>query len=189
MITLEQIDRRMRVHRPQPADMTGRAQAAVALVFVPGSGAGPELLLIRRAEVDGDPWSGQMGLPGGRREDADADLVATARRETQEETGIALDGDALVGVLDDLAPMSPVLPPIVVRPFVFVLPAVPRIVMSREVAGYVWEPLPSIVDSAAETEIVIMGVRRTMPAFQLGENTVWGMTHRIINNFIDITST
>jgi 8-oxo-dGTP pyrophosphatase MutT (NUDIX family) len=57
------------------------AQAAVALVCVPDPDA---ILLIRRSERAGDPWSGQMGLPGGRRDSSDRDLLATAVRETEE---------------------------------------------------------------------------------------------------------
>src|SRR5512138_157863 len=61
--------------------------AAVAVVLVPSPDA---VLLIRRAERPGDPWSGHMALPGGRRESGDADLVATAIREAAEELGLAL---------------------------------------------------------------------------------------------------
>jgi 8-oxo-dGTP pyrophosphatase MutT (NUDIX family) len=186
MVTLDHLHSRLGAHRATPADMTGRIQAAVALVLAPG-GSGIELLLIRRAEVDGDPWSGQMGLPGGRREDQDADLLATACRETAEETGIEIGSAELIGVLDDIAPTTPILPPIAVRPFVFSLPVTPRVRPSREVADFVWEPLSDIVRSEGETEVTILGAPQIRPAFVLGSNAVWGMTHRILNNLIDIT--
>jgi 8-oxo-dGTP pyrophosphatase MutT (NUDIX family) len=189
MVTLDHLQVRLSQHHAKPADMTGRAQAAVALVLAPGGQAGPELLLIRRAEVDGDPWSGQMGLPGGRREDQDADLVETACRETEEETGIELHSTRLIGVLDDIAPTTPILPPIAVRPFVFALSNMPAVTPSREVASYVWEPVVHILRSAGETEVEILGVLQTRPAFVLGPNAVWGMTHRILSNFIDIATT
>jgi 8-oxo-dGTP pyrophosphatase MutT (NUDIX family) len=187
MVTLDHLQARLAAHHATPADMTGRTQAAVALVLAPGSSAGLELLLIRRAEVDGDPWSGQMGLPGGRREDQDANLLATACRETAEETGIDIGSDGLIGVLDDIAPTTPILPPIAVRPFVFALPDTPMVRPSREVADFVWEPLGNIVRSEGQTEVVILGAPQIRPAFVLGPNAVWGMTHRILNNFIDIT--
>ena len=45
--------------------------------------ASSEILLMRRAQREGDRWSGQIGLPGGHAEDFDEDLVATARRESR----------------------------------------------------------------------------------------------------------
>ncbi|MEP6687797.1 MAG: NUDIX domain-containing protein, partial [Gemmatimonadales bacterium] len=89
------------------------------MVLVPSPDA---VLLIRRADRAGDPWSGHMALPGGRREETDPDLVATAVRETFEEVGLSLAPADLLGSLDDVVPRTPVLPPIAVRPYVFALP-------------------------------------------------------------------
>ena len=59
--------------------------AAVAIILTPQPDS---ILLIRRADRSGDPWSGHMALPGGRREAGDSDLAGTAIRETVEEVGI-----------------------------------------------------------------------------------------------------
>src|ERR1700730_2912049 len=64
-------------------------EAAVAIVVA----REPEesILLIRRAEREGDSWAGHWSLPGGRREAEDPDLLHTALRELEEECGIRLD--------------------------------------------------------------------------------------------------
>ena len=64
-------------HAPLRVSGGGR-RAAVALVFRDGVQGGLELLFIRRAEHEKDPWSGHMGFPGGRQEPGDPDLAATA---------------------------------------------------------------------------------------------------------------
>src|SRR5215218_7778746 len=97
-------------------------QAAVALALREALNGELELLLIKRADYAGDPWSGQVALPGGRHEPGDPTLEATAVRETFEETGVDLAAHgAPLGTLDEIYPRTPVLPPIVVRPHVFAI--------------------------------------------------------------------
>ena len=186
-LTLSQVSGRLRGRAPVQADMDGRIEAAVALVLAADADRGLDLLLIKRAEAEGDPWSGQMGLPGGRRESRDPDLLATAIRETAEETGIHLSEQELLGVLDDLAPTTPVLPPVAVRPFVFGLPKRAVVHPSREVADSAWISIGELRQGADETTVVVRGRELRVPAYFVGRDVVWGMTLRILNNFFDLT--
>ena len=157
--------------------------AAVAVVLVPEPDS---LLLVRRAERSGDPWSGQMALPGGRRE-GDEDLLFTAIRETEEEVGLILPPEALVGVLDDMAPRTPVLPPIAVRPYVFRLPRrAPVDRISEEIAATHWVPLANLLNEEfyANAEVMVRSQQMLVPAFRLEEGTVWGMTERILSDLL-----
>lgn len=183
-ITLDDVRSRLARYEPIPADPVGRMQAAVAMVLAPAESGALSLLLIRRAEVHGDPWSGQIGLPGGRRERDDPDLLVTAQRETAEETGVHLATAGVLGALDDIAPITPVLPPVAVRPFVFGLQRIPPVTPSHEVADYLWVPIDELAGTAGTAEIQIREDRRVMPAYVVGSYVVWGMTHRIINNFM-----
>jgi 8-oxo-dGTP pyrophosphatase MutT (NUDIX family) len=185
-IGVDEVRSRLARYVPVAADATGRMQAAVSLVLAPDESGALSLLLIRRAEVPGDPWSGQMGLPGGRREDHDPDLLATALRETEEETGVRLRPEVVLGTLDDIAPLTPVLPPVLVRPFVCAIGQIPRVTPSHEVADFLWVPIKTLLTSAGETEVPIRGDRRIMPAYLIGPHVVWGMTHRILNNFMSL---
>ena len=157
--------------------------AAVAVVLVPEPDS---LLLVRRAERSGDPWSGQMALPGGRRE-GDEDLLFTAIRETEEEVGLVLPPESLVGVLDDMAPRTPVLPPIAVRPYVFRLDRrVPVDRISEEIAATHWVPLENLLsdEAYASADVMVRSQQIRVPAFRLEEGTVWGMTERILSDLL-----
>jgi 8-oxo-dGTP pyrophosphatase MutT (NUDIX family) len=122
-------------------------RAAVAVVFRCTAADELELLLIKRSERDGDPWSGHVALPGGRHDPSDATLQDTAVRETLEETGIDIARDGRVlGTLDEIRPRTPVLPPIIVTPYVTVVPASVAIHTSDEVADTFWVPLASFAD-------------------------------------------
>jgi len=101
----------------------------------------PELLFIKRAEAERDPWSGHIAFPGGRREPSDRTLMDTAIRETSEETSLDLTRGQLIGQLDDLAPRTRSLPPIIVRPYVAVVESTVVLRPSSEVASTFWVPL------------------------------------------------
>jgi 8-oxo-dGTP pyrophosphatase MutT (NUDIX family) len=157
--------------------------AAVAVVLREG-GDGLETLFIHRAERAGDTWSGQIAFPGGRKESADADLRATAIRETREEIGVDLATAELLAVLDDMYPRTPVLPPVVVRPFVFALPdrvPLPTLALSAEVQDAFWVSFRVL---AAHHR----GASRAFPAYVVGQHTIWGMTERILTPLLTIVS-
>lgn len=161
-------------------------RAAVALAFRTDRGE-PELLFIRRAERENDPWSGQVALPGGRWSHGDTSLQATAVRETLEETGLDLDAlGTVLGALDELRPLTAILPPIVVTPFVAALAAPSELRLSYEVADTFWVPWSAITDPAfvRESEVRSRGATWRTPSFVFGEHVVWGMTERILRQLI-----
>lgn len=184
--TLEDIRHHLRQLRPRRISEPGTIEAAVAIVLVEIGATGPELLLIKRAEHERDPWSGQMALPGGRREPLDQDLLQTARRETLEETGIRLGSKELLGELDDLHPRTRVLPPVVVRPFVFGLQYRPGIKASEEVHLHLWVSLRKLKDAGRPSRITLRGQSIEVPSYVVGSHVVWGMTERIIRPLIEL---
>lgn len=143
-------------------------------------------LLIRRAVRSGDPWSGHMALPGGRRDLRDESLLATAARETREEVGIELSPSHLIGTLGDVIPRTPVLPPIAVRPFVFLAARCPELTLSDEVASSRWVPLDELLSpgTACTTSVQVAGEIREVPAYRVGESVIWGMTERILTELV-----
>jgi 8-oxo-dGTP pyrophosphatase MutT (NUDIX family) len=161
--------------------------AAILLAMRARDDGEPEILMIKRAEAEGDPWSGHIALPGGRMEPADGDLAVTAVRETWEETGVDVARDGrLLGHLDDLSPRSPTLAPIVIRPYVGLVRADVAIVPSHEVAAAFWVPLSALREQTAwGTGVVhVRGTERTVSVFQHGEYTVWGLTERVLRQFL-----
>jgi 8-oxo-dGTP pyrophosphatase MutT (NUDIX family) len=157
--------------------------AAVAVILTPH----PEsILLIRRADRSGDPWSGHMAFPGGRREPDDPDLVSTAIRETAEEVGVALNPSDLAGQLEDVVPRTPRLPPIAVRPFVFVPSQRPDLRLNSEVAQATWVTLDYLLQPGTHhlVRLEVGGESLQVAAYELENAIVWGMTERILSGLL-----
>jgi len=182
---------RLAGHPGRTIDLEGAMRyAAIALVLRPNDEGDSDLLMIKRAEVERDPWSGHVACPGGRMDPTDRDLEHTAIRETWEETGIDLSRDGrILGTLDDITPRTPALPPIVIRPFVAVVQADVRIVESPEVAEAFWVPMTAIREAAAWGKglVPIRGVgEREVDVLRHREDTVWGLTHRALSQFLEL---
>jgi len=165
----------------------GMIPAAVAIVLREGD-EGPEALFIHRAERAGDTWSGQIAFPGGRREPSDSHLRATAVRETREEVGVDLTGAERLGVLDDMYPRTPVLPPVMVRPFVFGVVDRPPLTLNEEVQDAFWVSFGALNAPGVQRDVTIRrrDLERVFPAYVLENHTIWGMTERILTNLISL---
>lgn len=159
--------------------------AAVSVIISPEPDS---VLLIRRAKRATDPWSGHIGLPGGRHDPADADLTATAIRETCEEVGLSLEPGDLLGPLDDVWPRTPFPRVVVVRPFVFGIRTRPPVALSDEVAEAFWVPLERLREPGVYRDAVISlrGQDRVFPGYHLGSDLVWGLTERILSSVLHL---
>ena len=169
-------------------EAAGIRRAAIVLALRARASGEPELLMIKRSDFAGDPWSGHIACPGGRKEPHDHDLAATAVRETREETGVDLAADGrLLGQLDELRPRSPQLPPLVIRPYVALVRGGVRIAPSREVAEAFWVPLSALRsrDAWGAGVVVVRGVERTVSVFRHGGHVVWGLTERVLRQLVD----
>lgn len=168
------------------------ARAAVAAILRARREIGdPEVLLIRRAEKPGDPWSGHMAFPGGRTAPTDPDLLATAIRETREEVGLDLGRDAeLIGRLDDIPAIARGKSTgMVIRPFVFAL-AQPEIELhpNDEVDEAHWAPLGPLVrgEVATTLDYPFEGRMIALPGYRVGERVVWGLTYQMLQAFFAV---
>jgi len=162
--------------------------AAIALILRMGAVHEPELLMIKRADAVNDPWSGHVACPGGRKEPGDRDLEETAIRETWEETGIDLRAvGRVLGTLDDVSPRTPMLPPIVIRPFVAAVPSTVETVQSPEVASAFWVPLSALRERAAWGLglVRVRNLEREERTFRHGEHVVWGLTERVLRQLLE----
>ncbi len=173
--TLEGKRLRMR-HDAPPRD------SAVMILLMPGR---DEVCfpLIQRPNYPG-VHSGQMALPGGRKESEDPDLIFTALRETEEEIGVKASDIKILGTLSSFFIAASNYQ---VLPTVAYLDQNPTFIPEKkEVAEVVTARVSHLVDDryVKEKEIPVGGnVKLWSPYFELERKVVWGATAMMLNEF------
>jgi 8-oxo-dGTP pyrophosphatase MutT (NUDIX family) len=178
---LESLRRRL-LKGPHPQLNEARPVASVAIIIDPKDRAG-SILLIKRTERQGDPWSGQMAFPGGHKASNDRDFLETAVREAREEVGIELQEHELLGRLPLVYTRSR---QVQVAPYVFQLKADVIVRSNEEVAESFWIPI-SVLEKieAGKTEVKVEEGKLNVDAYIYRGHVIWGLTFRIINILLD----
>lgn len=154
--------------------------AAIALLLRPVDDD-VEILFVKRVRNPQDPWSGQIALPGGKRDPGDCTLKETVTREIKEEVGIVLDECQLLGVLKAI--VSAPRPEMKILPFVIYCGHEPSITLNeKELEGFFWVSLKELVRHKG-TVTFWFG---EFPAYVLEENVIWGLTFRIVEMVVCI---
>lgn len=167
-----------------PPAGTDAARCAAVAVLLHDEPSGPRVLLMKRAERAGDPWSGHISLPGGRFQPSDEHLLTTAIRETHEELGVDLTGTRQVGQLASLHPRTSGPAGIEVTPFVFLTPAAVEPTCGPEALAAFWLPLETAASGALDGTYSYPGSAMTFPSWTWDGHVIWGLTMRILGDLL-----
>ncbi|MDJ0906038.1 MAG: CoA pyrophosphatase [Woeseiaceae bacterium] len=171
-----------------PAGMLEKIAATLkpagVLIPVRRHAAGLSVLLTQRS-ADLKHHAGQVSFPGGRMEDADADIEVTALRETREEIGIAEDAVAVIGYLETM----PTVTGYAVTPVVGLVDGLVDLAIDRTEVEYTFEvPLAFFLDSANHRLVdrEWQGLSFSMVEFHFEGQRIWGATAQMLLRFINI---
>lgn len=186
------------VRIPPLADPHNAHDAAVLILFgvldrVPAPTADAavardlDVLLQRRAPtLSSHP--GQVSFPGGRVEPDDADLVATALREAEEETGLDPAGVEILATLPviPLAASNHLVTPVLAW---WQSPSRVVAVDHAETVEVFRVPVAQLLDPATRFTSTLTRMGRTFrgPAFDVDGTIVWGFTAMVLDALFDAT--
>ncbi len=157
-----------------------RTTAAVLVVLYL---AGDDLhVVVTRRGADLRRHPGEISFPGGRPEDGERDLCATALREAKEEIGLPADA---VEILGALAPTPTISSGFAVHPFVGMIDARRRWTLSAgEVAEVIELPLAQLSRGWARRRLTRDGPPIRTDSYLVGEHLIWGATARILADLL-----
>lgn len=146
---------------------------------------GEDFLLFTRRTETVEHHKGQISFPGGIKEKKDKDLKTTAIREVFEEIGLLERDIDIVGELDDVETVTN----FKVTPFVgFISYPYDFKVNEDEIEELIEAPFSFFLDrkNLREEEWLHQGEKRRVYVYQYNEHRIWGVTARILRNFIDL---
>lgn len=175
---------RARLLSPRDAmtlDVPGRTDAAVLVPLHVDAGALYVVFTKRRDDMRRHP--GEISFPGGRREPGDADLLATALRETEEEIGLRADE---VEVLGALQPTPTVATGYAVYPFVGLIePGRSWSLSPREVARVLELSFEDLRAGYGRRPLSRSGLPLRTETYVVGDDLIWGATARMLGDLFE----
>jgi 8-oxo-dGTP pyrophosphatase MutT (NUDIX family) len=166
--------------------VSARLRTAAVLVPVFRDAEGElRIVLVVRAD-DGGQHGGQLGLPGGKPEPGDADLLATALREAEEEVGLAPEAVEVVAALEPLATQATGW---LVHPFLGRVPPDTRWrLQETEIVGILTPAARTLADRASRATLPFSSLRFPEPLLVDGidveGHVLWGMTLRLLDDVL-----
>ena len=182
-LTLDLIRETLARRQPVTAAPDGLMPAAVMLLLYPKDC--DYCVLLNKRSMTVEHHKGEMSFPGGARDPDDSDFEDTARRETEEEMGIARDDITILGRLDDSVTRSNFL----VKVFVGTIPYPYQFnPSSHEIAEVVEIPVSVLRDPATLRwdSIIADGARTAVRSYGYQQHLVYGATAKILDQFLAI---
>jgi 8-oxo-dGTP pyrophosphatase MutT (NUDIX family) len=162
-------------------DVLGRTDAAVLVPLYVENGELHGVFTRRRDDLRRHP--GEISFPGGRYDEGERDLIATALREAEEEIGLAPDAVEIVGALQ---PTPTIATGYAVYPFVGIIePGRTWTLSAREVAEVIELSLSDLLAGYARRRLLRRGVPIRTDTYIVGEHLIWGATARILSDLFD----
>jgi 8-oxo-dGTP pyrophosphatase MutT (NUDIX family) len=162
-------------------EVRGRTNAGVLVPLYCEEGRLHAVLTRRRDDLRRHP--GEISFPGGRRDDSDPDLLATALREAEEEIGLA---PSAVQVLGALQPTPTIATGYAIYPFVgLIAPGMAWTLSAREVAAVLELSLDDLRDGYGRRRLLRRGLPIRTDTYVVGDDLIWGATARILADLFD----
>ena len=162
-------------------DVHGRIDAAVLVPLYVDRGELHAVLTERRKDLR--RHAGEVSFPGGRQDEDESDLRATALREAEEEIGLPRDAVDVVGALK---PTPTIATGYAIYPFVGVIePGMTWTLSAQEVSQVLELSLRDLRDGYKRRRLIRRGIPILSDTYTVDEHFIWGATARIVADLLE----
>lgn len=168
-------------HEAASLDVLGAKDAAVLVPLFVRDGEAHLVFTKRREDLKRHP--GEISFPGGRRDEGDLDLPATALREACEEIGLPPDGVEIIGALQ---PTPTIATGYAVYPFVGLIePGLEWTLSPREVEVVLELSIADLRTGYGRQRMLRRGIPFRTDVYVVGDDLIWGATARILADLLE----
>jgi len=162
-------------------EVRGAVNAAVLVPLYRDRGRLHAVFTKRQDDLRRHP--GEISFPGGRYDEGEPDLEATALREAKEEIGLPSDAVEIVGALQ---PTPTIATGYAVYPFVgLIAPGRQWTPSASEVSAVLELALDDLQSGYARRRLVRRGLPIRTDTYVVGDHLIWGATARILADLLD----
>lgn len=141
----------------------------------------PKVLMIEKSKKLN--WhAGEIAFPGGKWTEDDSDLLETALRETQEEIGIKIQRNDVIGQLENVRTLNS---GFTITPFVTIIDKLPQLITNFEVATVLEIPLLPLLQTLDDDLNPEHKSLQEMYTFTYKDKIVWGASARILKHLVN----
>lgn len=165
---------------PLSPDVPHDGENKLASILVVIYGSGPTVIMTEKPK-DLKVHAGEISFPGGKPENSDIDLLDTALRETQEEIGLSISREQVIGQLE---PVTTLNSGFKIIPFVAIIDDIPSLEANREVEKIFKIPLEPFLKTMSDDPDPEHHSILEMFIFSFDDNIVWGASARVLNQIV-----
>ena len=136
----------------------------------------PKILMIKKP-ITMNHHGGEIAFPGGKISNKDDDLLDTAIRETQEETGIIVRREEIIG---QLRPVTTLNSGFTILPFICILNEIKELIPNSEVDEFLEIPLMQFLQTLAKDLDPEHNSIQEMYTFTFEKHLIWGASARML---------
>ena len=142
----------------------------------------PSKILMIKKPITMNQHGGEIAFPGGKITDEDTDLLDTAIRETQEETGISVTRNQIIG---QLKPVTTLNSGFTILPFICILNEVNELIPNSEVEEFLKIPFMSLLKTLSDDKDPEHNSIQEMYTFTFQNHIIWGASARMLKQITD----